>query len=59
LRYIRDNILSKTHEGRELVKLYYQESPAIVRSMGEDKDFKTEVKAMMDGILVLIGGEVE
>jgi len=27
--------------------------------MGEDEDFKTEVKAMMDGILVLIGGEVE
>jgi len=27
--------------------------------MGEDEEFKTEVKEMMDGILVLIGGEVE
>jgi hypothetical protein len=59
LRYVRDNILNKTHEGRELIKLYYQQSLSIVRSMGEDEEFKTEVKEMMDGILVLIGGEVE
>jgi hypothetical protein len=54
LRYIRDNILSKTHEGRELIKLYYQWSPAIAKAMEKDKAFKEEVKTMIDGVLPLL-----
>ena len=57
LRYLRDNVLSKTHEGRELIKLYYQWSPVIVRAMEGDEDFKEDVKAMVDEILGMV--EVE
>jgi len=54
LRYIRDEVLSQTPEGREIIKLYYQWSPAIVQAMEEDEAFKEEVRGMMDGILELI-----
>jgi hypothetical protein len=55
LRYFRDNILNQTLRGEELIKLYYQWSPAIVKAMEEDEAFKEEVKEMIDGILGLIG----
>ena len=51
MRSIRDNVLSKTKEGRELIKLYYQWSPFIIRAMEEDEDFKDEMKELVDGIL--------
>jgi len=59
LRYIRDNVLSKTPEGQEIIRLYYQWSPVIVKAMEEDEEFKEKVKKMIDGILPLIRGEVE
>jgi len=59
LRYIRDNILNKTPEGRELIKLYYHLSPAIVKAMEKDEEFKEEVKELIDGVLGLVGGEAE
>jgi len=58
LRYVRDTILSKTPEGQEIIKLYYQWSPAIVKLMEEDEEFKQDVKEMIDGIL-LTGTEAE
>ena len=54
LRYFRDNVLSKSPEGRELIKLYYQLSPVIVKVIEEDEEFKAEVKEMIDGVLGLI-----
>ena len=57
LREIRDKVLNNTTEGRELVKLYYQWSPAIVRSMEKDERFKEGMKEMIDGVLELMGGE--
>jgi hypothetical protein len=54
LRYIRDNVLSQTPEGREISRLYYQWSPAIVKAMEEDEKFKEEVKEIVDGVLRLI-----
>ena len=59
MRYIRDEILSQTPEGREIIKLYYQWSPAIVKAMEEDEEFKEEVKEMIDGLLPLIEEEAE
>ena len=59
LRKFRDEVLSKTPEGREIIKLYYQWSPIIVQAMKNDEEFKEEAKEMIDGILELIGGEVE
>ena len=59
LRYFRDNVLTKTPEGRGIVKLYYQWSPAMVKAMKEDEEFKEDVKEMVDAILRLIEGEAE
>jgi len=53
LRYVRDNVLSKTTEGREIVRLYYKLSPVIVKVMREDEEFKEEVKSVVNGILQL------
>ena len=54
LRHFRDNVLSKIPEGQELIELYYQWSPVIVKAMEEDEEFKEQVKEMIDGILLLI-----
>jgi len=59
LRYFRDNVLSQTPEGRELIKLYYQWSPVIVNAMEEDGEFKEDVKEMIDGVLPIIKGAVK
>jgi len=58
LRYMRDNILSHTPEGQELIRLYYEWSPAIVKVMEDDEEFREDVKEMIDGILLLIEGEL-
>ncbi|MBW2222490.1 MAG: hypothetical protein JRF22_08190 [Deltaproteobacteria bacterium] len=52
-------MLARTPEGRELIRLYYQWSPAIVKGMEEDEELKQEVKEMIDGILPTIGEEIE
>jgi hypothetical protein len=49
-------VLSETPEGREIIRLYYQWSPVVVNAMKEDKVFEEEVRAMIDGVLLLIGG---
>jgi hypothetical protein len=59
LRLFRDNVLSKTPEGQEIIRLYYQWSPAIVKAMERDEEFKEEVKEMIDGILGLIPEKAE
>jgi hypothetical protein len=41
--------------GQEIIKLYYQWSPVIVKVMEEDEEFKGGVKEMIDGVLMLIG----
>ncbi len=55
LRNFRDTVLSQTIEGQELIKLYYQLSPAIVMAMERDEQFKEELKQMIDGVLPMIG----
>ena len=54
LRQLRDEVLSQTPEGQEIIRLYYELSPAIVKAMEEDEEFKGEVKEMIDGVLGLI-----
>jgi hypothetical protein len=51
IRNFRDNILSQTTEGQELIKLYYQWSPVIVEVMEKDGEFEAQVKEMIDGVL--------
>jgi len=59
LRHFRDKVLSQTPEGQDLIRLYYELSPGIVKAMEEDESFKQEVKEMIDGILPLLRGEIE
>jgi hypothetical protein len=59
LRHIRDNVLAQTPEGQEVIKLYYQWSPAIVKAMEANEAYKEDVKEMVDGVLELMGGVVE
>jgi len=56
LRNFRDTVLSQTPAGQELIKLYYQWSPAIVKAMEGDENIKGEIKKIIDGFLALIGG---
>jgi hypothetical protein len=46
--------MSQTPEGQELIKLYYQWSPTVVKAMEEDEGFREEVKEMIDEILGVI-----
>ena len=54
IRHFRDEVLSTTPEGQELIRLYYQWSPAIVKAIEDDEEFKKEVKETIDGIMLLI-----
>jgi hypothetical protein len=53
LRYIRDNVLAQTPEGREIIKLYYEWSPAIVRALEADPGLKEDLKEMVDSLIGL------
>ena len=59
LRRFRDKVLSKTPQGQEIIRLYYDWSPVIVKAMEENEEFREEVKNMIDGILPLIRGDIE
>ncbi|MBW2652887.1 MAG: hypothetical protein JRC57_07405 [Deltaproteobacteria bacterium] len=59
LRHFQENILRKTPEGQELIKLYYEWSPVIVEVMKEEEEFKAEVKEIINGFLPLIREEIE
>lgn len=54
IRRFRDKILSRSPEGREFIRLYYQISPAVVTAMEGDEEFKEEVRELIDGVLQVI-----
>ena len=54
LRKFRDEVLSKTPAGQEIIGLYYEWSQVIVKAMEEDEEFREDVKEVIDGFLVLI-----
>ena len=59
LRYFRDHVLIQTPVGQEIIELYYQWSPAIVKAMEEDGEFKDAAKEMVEGFLGLFGEGVK
>ena len=59
LRNFRDNVLINTPGGKELIKLYYEWSPVIVKVIEKNEAFKKEVKELIDGVLELVGAKVE
>jgi hypothetical protein len=58
-RYLRDSVLRKTTEGREIIKIYYDWSPHLVRALEEDTALKDHMKKVLDQILLLIKHERE
>jgi hypothetical protein len=59
LRTFRDEVLSKTAEGREIIKLYYQWGPLVARAMEADEEFKADVTEIIEEILPIVGESVE
>ena len=53
LRRFRDEVLSKIPAAREIIALYYEWSPVIVRAMEEDENIMENVKGVQ-GILPLV-----
>jgi hypothetical protein len=54
LRALRDEVLSKTPEGREIIKQYYNFSPLLVEAMKADEGFENEVENVIDEVLMII-----
>ncbi len=54
LRHFRDNILTRTTQGQELIELYSKWSPLILLSISEDEVLKKDLKEMVDGVLPLV-----
>ena len=59
MRRFRDEVLSKTPEGQEIIGLYYEWSPVIVKAIEEDEEFKEKVKSVIEDVLPLIEKETE
>jgi len=59
LRTFRDEVLSETAEGREIIKLYYQWGPLVARAMEADEEFKEDVTEIIKEILPIVGESVE
>ena len=57
MRYLRDNVLSKSETGQEIIRLYYMLNPVIANAVQNDDEVKEELKAMVDGILGLVLAE--
>jgi hypothetical protein len=59
LRSLRDNLLSQSPEGREIIRLYYMWSPVVVEAIQGDEKFKEDIKGVIEGLLMLITEEAE
>jgi hypothetical protein len=54
LKYFRDNVLTRTHQGQELIELYYEWSPLIIKSLVKDGELKKDLQETVDGVLPLV-----
>ena len=52
-------MLSKTPEAHEVIKLYYEWSPVIVKAMERYEAFNEGMKELVDEILALIDSQME
>jgi len=59
LREYRDNVLSKTPEGQEIIKNYYIFSPTVTKLLEQIPLLKNRVKAFIDSMLPAIREKVE
>lgn len=54
LRIFRDEVLSQTSEGQEMIELYYTWSPYFVEAMEQDEKFKAEMKEMIELVIPIM-----
>ena len=59
LRLVRDELLSTTPEGRELIRLYYQWNAILARVPGENGAIREDIKELIDEILPVFEEMVE
>lgn len=59
LRCFRDSILASIPAGDEIINQYDQWSPILKKAITDDEELKEQLKEMIDGMLVLIGAELE
>ena len=59
LRTFRDDVLRRTPEGRELIRLYYQWGPSVAQAIMADDQFREEAKELADAVLMMIAGEAQ
>ena len=54
LRWFRDTVLSTTPEGKQIIQLYYQWGPIILKAMEGNEALQEEVKDVVDHIVDLL-----
>ncbi|MBW2222562.1 MAG: hypothetical protein JRF22_08580 [Deltaproteobacteria bacterium] len=59
MRNFRDEVLCRIPVGQEIIKVYYEWSPVIVKVMELDENFKKEIKEKIDEILPMIKVEIK
>jgi len=59
LRWLRDHVLRTTAEGKELIKLYYQWSPLVLKAMEEDDALREEVREVVDHLVGLLRADMK
>jgi hypothetical protein len=59
LREYRDNVLSKTPEGQEIIKTYYQYSPTVTELLERRPLLKDKARMIIDSMLPGIRKKVE
>jgi hypothetical protein len=53
LRYFKETILSRTPEGRELIRIFYFWNPLLIKAIEEDEAFREEIKEMIDEMFLV------
>jgi hypothetical protein len=59
LRLVRDELLSTTPEGQELIRLYYQWNALLARVPGDNAAIREEIKELIDAMLPVFEEMVE
>jgi hypothetical protein len=54
LRFLRDEVLMHTPEGREIVRLYYTLSPAMVHVVKKDDILRAEIQGFIELLLAMV-----
>jgi hypothetical protein len=53
-RYFRDEVLSVSSEGQQIIMLYYLWSPVIVAAMERDQQLREDIRGMLDQFIALM-----